>query len=457
MTSAIACSNAFIVSWATTMGDSPWRNASNERRLSYVTQWFPPEPVLVPLEIPRALRSHGWTIRVLTAIPNYPDGKVRAGYPATRPVTETTEGFEVRRTPLYPYHGESAFKRILNYLSWAVSSCVLGSPASRGADVALVYSSPATAALPALLHNRLFGTPFVLMIQDLWPDSVFASGFLEKGLTQRLTEAALNAFVNMSYRRAGHIVVTSPTMAGVLESRGVPAGKISLIYNWVDEDVYCPRGRTDRVRADLALRADDFILLYGGNHGPAQGLSALVEAVGLLPSERNCHAVLIGDGIEKEALQDLARRVAPGRVHFLDPIPAAQMPALMASADIQFVSLADRPLFRHTMPSKVQAALATGLPSIVAIRGDAADVVSTAGAGIPATPGDSSSIAHALSRAQDMGADALRVMGVAARNLYEREMSSESGSTSLSRILETVIDEHHARPRTIAQRERVTG
>lgn len=425
------------------------------RKLTFITQWFPPEPASIALGMARELENEGWDVSVLTGMPNYPTGKLHAGYRSPRPRTEAVSGMRIHRTPLYPYHGASSAKRILNYASWSLSSTIFGSRAFAGADVSLVYSSPATTALAAVVRRRVEGVPYVLVIQDLWPDSIFASGFLTRGLLSRFAHHLTDRFVNWTYAHASHVVVISPGMARVLEDRGVATERISLVYNWRDESVFRPQTPSTELKNRLGLATDDFVILYGGNHGAAQGLSALIEAVGLLPSDRNCHAVLIGNGIEKGTLQELARRVAPARVHFLDPVPAAEMPALMTGADIQFISLADRPLFRHTMPSKVQAALATGVPSIVAVRGDAADVVTAAGAGISATPEDASSIADAITRAQDMGSDTLKEMGAAARDLYEREMSAESGSTKLSRILETVVNENRARPRS-PQRERAT-
>lgn len=414
-----------------------------EKTVCYVTQWFPPENVMVPFSIARSLRDRGWTVSVLTGMPNYPQGVLHAGYGGMRAREGEVDGMRTRRTPLFPYHGRSAIKRMANYLSWALSATFLGRRAFENSDVSLVYSSPATAALPAMVARRLSGIPFVLLIQDLWPDSVFASGFLAKGLVTRTANALISTFVTWTYSRASHIVVISPGMVDVLESRGVPREKISLVYNWVDESVYSPRPRSSALRDRIGLDSEDYIVLYAGNHGAAQGLSHLIEAIALIPEHRRCHAVLVGDGVEKRALENLAATVAPGRVHFLGPRPSADIPHLMASADIQFISLADEPLFHHTMPSKVQSTLASGVPSIVAVPGDAARVVGHAGAGFVATPGDSRSIAEAIMRSQDAGPVERQTMGSAARRLYEEEMSAAVGSSSLSQILEGAVRARH--------------
>ena len=133
----------------------------NSTRVAYVTQWFPPEQVQVPTWIAQALRRQGVQVDVLTGIPNYPAGRAFDGYPAWKRSVEEIDGFRVERTPLVPSHSRSALGRLTNYGSWALSSALLGQRVLSRADVALVYSSPATAALAPLVAKGLWGTPYV--------------------------------------------------------------------------------------------------------------------------------------------------------------------------------------------------------------------------------------------------------------------------------------------------------
>ena len=202
---------------------------------AYITQWFPPEPVMVPPAIAHALTRRGHRVEVLTGVPNYPSGHVHEGFRAWQPRTDDVDGPNVRRTPLIPGHGSSTVRRMANYVSWAFSATLLGLRTLRRADVALVYSSPASAALPAMIWRRIVRTPYVLLIQDIWPDSVFATGFLTRGWSRRVARAALSRFCSWSYRSAAHIAVISPGAIDLLASRGVPREKLSLVYNWTDE------------------------------------------------------------------------------------------------------------------------------------------------------------------------------------------------------------------------------
>lgn len=403
------------------------------RRLAFVTQWFSPEPATVPVWIAHAMSARGWEVKVLTGVPNYPDGVVHEGYRAWRPASEQIGSMGVERVPLFPSHSTSAAARVLNYVSWALATVVFGGRVLKGTDVVLVYSSPATAALAPLLRRRRRGTPYVLMVQDLWPDSIFASGFLRAGLVRRIAEPLVTSFVNATYRFASHIVVISPGMKQTLVERGVPADRVTVIYNWVDESLFQPTAADPWVRRTLGLEHDDFVFMYAGNHGAAQSLSFLVDVFSANRIPPRCHLVLVGDGIEKRAL--MARARSAGRVHFLPSQPVERMSAIMAAADVQVVSLADEPLFRITMPSKVQSVLACGLPILVVAPGDAAAVASLSGAGLAVCPGDRQGLEEAIAGMAGARTGDLSRLGASASRFYREEMSEEIGSEQLSQIL----------------------
>lgn len=402
-------------------------------RLAFVTQWYPPEPIDVPESIARALHHQGLEVEVLTGIPNYPDGKVRPGFKTGRPARQILNGLRVLRAPLYPSHDSSVVRRMLNYVSWAVSCSLFGQGVLRRADVALVYSSPATAALPSMVARRLWKTPYVLLVQDVWPDSIFASGFMNRRGAEKIRRL-VDMFVRRTYAGAEHIVVISPGMADLLEDRGVPRGKISLVYNWLPEsETRALAQKPDRTVRELVGIPDECrVFIYAGNHGHAQALDALVQAFDT-PETISGHLVLMGDGVQKPHLQTLARGMS--RVHFLPSVGRAAAAALTRTADVHVVSLADEPLFSVTMPSKVQSGLAAGMPMLVVASGDPARTVVDSGAGVAAKPGDVTSIALAARTLLDLPEDALAAMGQLGARTYELEMARDVGAPRLAAII----------------------
>jgi glycosyltransferase involved in cell wall biosynthesis len=289
-----------------------------------------------------------------------------------------------------------------------------------------------------MVAQRRHGTPYVLLIEDLWPDSIFATGFLNSGPVGAIAEPAVSAFVDASYRSASHICVITPGMRRTLIARGVPEDKVSVIFNWVDETVLEPAPRAGALRHRLGIADRDFVAMFAGNAGEAQALHAWITAMGRLADLKGAHLVLLGRGTQRESLRAQASSVGvSAHVHFLDAVPAAQVPALVADADVSVVSLADRPLFEITMPSKVQACLAMASPVIVSCAGDVAEVVQEAGAGWVARPEDPASIAEAIRAAYAAGSDERGRRGLNGLRYYVENMSRGIGSRRLAEVLST--------------------
>lgn len=412
-------------------------------RVAFVTQWFPPEPVDQPLWIAESLRRHGQRLAILTGMPHFPLGQLAPGYSASTARRETHYGFPVQRCPEYPDHGLSSLGRVANYSSFALSASWWGRSMLSTADVSLVYSSPATAALPAMTAKALHGTPYVLLVQDLWPDTVFATGFLVQGPARGAAEVGLTAFTRASYRGAAHIAVIAPGMRTRLIERGVPESRITLHYNWTDESVTRPTRPNGRLRSELGIGDESVVIAYAGNHGRAQALEAWVAAIAQLPAHSDVHLVLIGEGTERESLASNIRSQGDKRVHMLPTVPSYDVADLLADADAMVISLADDPLFDVTLPSKTQSTLAMGKPILASGRGDLAQVVQDSSAGFVAAPEDSSAIATVVARAETIGRDGLARLGQHGRAFYQKNMSEAVGGKRLAEILRRAAGGRH--------------
>ena len=415
-------------------------------RVVFVCQWYAPEPVTQPMWIVEGLVEQGLDVTVLTGMPNYPSGRRHGGYPRWRARRDVVDGVEVVRTPLYADHGRRAVPRMLNYVSWALSSAIAGRRVLAEADVVLVYSSPATAALGPWVANRRSGVPYVLQIQDLWPDSVTASG-MGTGALGMVVTAFLARMTATFYARAARVVVISPGMKEVLSSRKVAPQKISLVYNWVRASDALREGDTlsdsgPGLRADLSIPPSAFVLMYAGNHGEAQDLGTLVTSMAELrhlSTLRHVHLVMVGDGISKPALIELAHHLALDTIHFVDPVPVEALRRMVPTIDAQVVALADDPLFRVTMPSKVQSILASGVPLVACGRGDVATVVEEADAGIVVDPGDPVALAKGIATLVAKTPGELRTMGENGAAYYEQHMAQAIGGALLADELRAAV------------------
>jgi len=260
----------------------------------------------------------------------------------------------------------------------------------------------------------------VFDVIDLWPESVTQSGMLRSPTAIWGMERALGRM----YERASAIVVPSPGLAGLLTRRGVKHSKIETIPNWCDE------GRLVRSEFDAtALKAQyglggRFTVMFAGTMGTAQGLDVVVDAAELLAAESAIEFVLVGGGVEASRLRQSVVDRGLDNVRFVDRVPLERASELLMLADVVLVHLRDEPFFRATTPSKTQAYLAAGRPILMAMRGDAADLVERAGAGLACAPEDPRALAATVRRFHAMRKNEREAMGLRGRNYYDTNLSS---------------------------------
>lgn len=404
-------------------------------RILILTQWFDPEPTFKGLLFAKELQAAGHQVQVLTGVPNYPGGKVYPGYQIKWLQKEMMDGVEVLRVPLYPSHDNSSAKRILNYGSFMLSTLFFGLFVARQAEVMYVYHPPLTTGISAALISKLRGIPFVYDVQDLWPDTLAATGMMSKpGLLKWIDRAC-----NWVYRQAAHIVVLSPGFKHILQERGVPEQKLSVIYNWADETQLCTEPTPED--AEAFGMAEKFNVVFAGTMGKAQALDAVIEAAGLLqPQLPRVQFVFVGGGIQVDHLKELTQQKQLQNVRFLPRMPMSEVGRVLALSDALLVHLKDDPLFRITIPSKTQAYMAVGKPVVMGVKGDAADLIEKSGGGVVCQPENPQDIARAIHALATLPAQDLRKMGLKAASYYQQELSVRSG---VQRFVE-VLGKHKA-------------
>ncbi|ODA22643.1 glycosyltransferase family 4 protein [Photobacterium damselae] len=400
-------------------------------KILLLTQWFDPEPTFKGLLFAKALRDKKHDVEVLTGFPNYPGGKVYDGYKISLYQKEVIDGITIHRVPLYPSHDSSALKRIANYISFAIASTIIGLIKTRNIDVIYSYHPPLTTSMSAFVLGLCKRVPFVVDIQDLWPDTLAATGMVNN---KRILYI-VNKICTFIYKRAAKIVVLSPGFKNKLISRNVPGDKIDVIYNWCDEELLnnfdlCPMQLPDNGNLNL---------LFAGNLGFAQGLPSIIDTAEKLKNDSiKVNVVFLGDGVAKEAAMLLAQEKLLDNVFFLPRVPMRQVGALLSASDMLLVHLNDNELFSITIPSRTQANLAIGKPIIMGVSGDAADLVSRSGAGVICKPNDSDDLAKAISKVASLTDKERELMGIKAREFYYENLSLEKGVKQFISIFEEV-------------------
>jgi glycosyltransferase involved in cell wall biosynthesis len=363
-------------------------------RIIIVTHYFPPEtgaPQARLSGLAAAWAADGDDVTVLTGMPNHPTGVIPPEYRGVIRRRERRDGYRVLRTWLYATPNEGMARKTIGHLSFMVSSVLLGGRASGPADV-IVVSSPTFFAIGAgWLLARLKRARLVVEVRDLWP-----AIFTELGvLTNRPVIRLLERLELAAYAAADTVIVVSDGFRANLIGRGVPVGKVHTIRNGVRPGEFDPDAPADtRLRARLGASPGDCLVLYAGTHGISQGLTSVADSAALLTDEPIRFA-FVGDGADKQRLRDRVAEQGLRNVALLPGIPHKQIPALLAAADICLVPLRDVPLFSSFIPSKMFEYLAAGKPVVAALAGEAAQILSEAGAWV-VPPADSEALALAI-------------------------------------------------------------
>lgn len=398
-------------------------------RLIYLSQLFDPEPTFKGAQFIRALSAHGFDIEVVTGFPNYPGGKVYPEHKIRPILRESMGGIEVTRLAVYPSHDSSALRRIACYLSFFFTSLFYLLFRARRADLIYVYYPSLTAGLSAACAKLIRRTPVILDIQDMWPDSLGSSGMVRN----RAFLAVVNFFCGRLYRACDHIIVLSPGFRALLIARGVPAAKISVVYNWAEETAV---PETASLRPAAFNPTDGFRVLFAGNMGAAQGLEAVLEAAALLaPARPDIVFYFMGSGTERAGLEARAKAPSLPNVRFLPRVPLVEVQAYLAAADCLLVHLRDEALFAITIPSKTQAYLYAGKPVLMAVRGDATDLITQAGAGAIALPENAADLAAKTLALAALTPQERAAMGARGRSFYDRTLAAHHGISAIAGLL----------------------
>lgn len=402
------------------------------RRVLFLTQWFEPEPVMKGLQFAQGLAAAGYEVEVATGFPNYPTGKLAPGYQLKAYTAETMGGIRIHRLFLAPSHDSSSLGRAANYLSFFVSALVFCLARGGRFDAIYVYHPPITVGLAAAVSGLFTRTPFLLDVQDLWPDSVTASGM---GGASRLG-GVLGGLCRFVYRRAALVIGQSRAMTERLIERGTARDKAVTIFNWADEDAARARGEFDVGSLGFEGR---FNFVFGGNLGRVQDLETVVRAAHLAASEVPAiKLTLIGDGVERQRLAEVIIELGAVNVQLVPAVPRTQIGDVFAAADVLVLHLLDDPLFAITVPSKTQFYMAMGRPILAGVRGEAAEMVTRCGAGLAVAPEDIVAMAAAMVRMARLApADTAR-MGRCARQAYDADFSYASAMSATAGCLERV-------------------
>jgi len=348
-------------------------------RILFLSQYFPPE-IGAPQNrlhgLAVRLLKKGADVKVLTAMPNYPEMKVHQEYEGKWFDHEERDGLEVYRSYVYCSQKLTILRRMLNYLSFTFSSVLLGMSRVPHCDLIICESPPLSLAITAILLKWRHGARLVFNVSDLWPESARQLGLVRNRLVLSLAgklEMYAYRHSDLITGQTNFIVDDIKRRTGREEVYWLPNGiDMELYQGYLDET-----GAQDAARERNAWRSqfgfgeDDFIILYAGILGHAQKLETILRAAQQLSGRPQIKFLLLGTGPCREELLRLKEKIGVTNVMFENPVPKNEMPDVLNAIDAGVVPLARHKLFTGAIPSKIFELLVMKKPLLLGVEGEA--------------------------------------------------------------------------------------
>jgi colanic acid biosynthesis glycosyl transferase WcaI len=405
-------------------------------KILFFTDYFRPEPSAPAAHVYERAKlwvRWGHEVTVITSAPNFPEGKVYAGYENAWRTVEVMDGVRVVRVKTFISANQGTIRRSLDQLSYPFSALLQAQREPRP-DVVLSTSPPLFCPLAGIFYAWPRGIPHVFEVRDIWPASILAVTGQRPGVVYRILEA-LELWM---YRRSARLISFTRSYVADLTGRGVAAGKIDVVVNAANLELFTPRPPDEALKQRLGLQGR-FVVGYLGTIGLAHDLGNVVAAARLL-ADLPVTFLLVGVGADKVKLEGEVRAAGLDNVRFVERQLKEAMPSFWSLCDLSLVHLKDTPLFAKVIPSKIFESMAMGVPILFAgPEGEGAEIVRETGAGLTLPPGDPVALARGV---RALVADPERVRTLARASLaaaprYSRDRQARESLAALEKAVGT--------------------
>jgi len=364
-------------------------------KLLILTQYFPPEvgaPQNRLFELAIRFQKKGVDMSVLTAMPNYPQMLIHKKYKNKLYHYEEMNGIKVYRSWIFISSRKGIIFRLLNYFSFVFSSAIIGLIKLNKFDYVLCESPPLFLGITGYFLSKIKRAKLIFNVSDLWPESAEKLGLVTNNFFLKSATFLEEFLYKKSY------LITGQTQGIVKNiSTRFPDKKVYWLPNGVDLDYYNAENTSTNWRKKNNFHDNDFIVLYAGILGYAQGLEVIITASLKTKAFTNIKFVIVGSGPEKEKLMKLKKSLNADNVLFFDAVTKAQMPEIIAASDAAVIPLKKLDLFKGAIPSKLFEMLAMKKPILLGLEGEAKELfIDKGNCGLAFSPEDANDLANQI-------------------------------------------------------------
>lgn len=339
-------------------------------KILFLTDNFPPEsnaPATRTYEHCVEWVRAGAEVTVVTCTPNYPQGKVFPGYKNKLYQTEMIDGIKVVRVWSYITPNRGMVKRILDYVSFALSAIIASFYIKT--DIIVATSPQLFTAMAGYVSSVFKRRPWIMEIRDLWPESIKAVEAMRdnKGLK------VLDRLVLFLYRNADRLVVVTESFKERIHACGVDLDKIHVIKNGVHLHKFQYTGKDQALLNELSLQ-NKFVVAYIGTHGMAHKLDFIADCAKKVTNP-DIHFIFLGEGAYKERLRKQVERLGVRNITLLDAVLKSEVNRYISISDVALVTLKKSDTFKKVIPSKIFENAAMQKPILLGVAGEAAQIV----------------------------------------------------------------------------------
>ena len=363
-------------------------------KILILTQYFPPEVGAAQnrlMNLANGLKKKGAEVTILTAFPNYPSMKIHEGYRGRFYRKESLNGLTVHRCWIYVAGSKSIIPRLLNYFSFVFTSFFIGWIKLGRFDFIICESPPLFLGISGYLLKKLKHAKFIFNVSDLWPESAEKLGLVSNRFLLNIS-TKLEEFL---YRRSAFISGQTQGIVRNIQSR-FPEKKLCWLKNGIDLSYFESVNRVDgKWRSENGYADKEFLVLYAGIIGHAQGLEVILKAAQILRGEISIRFILMGSGPVKERLTAMKEDLALSNVDFYNVVTRDELMQVINDIDAAVIPLLRLELFRGAIPSKIFEILALKKPILLGVEGEAEELFIQKGrAGLAFIPEDAGDLAE---------------------------------------------------------------